>query len=235
MKRCLILLLLLVLAGIVSNAGTLPVSGQDRQETISVTGRGEVTAIPDLAAVNFEVVQENADLSQAVAAERSVMKQVVTALGNDGIAGKDIQTVAYRITPKTKWDHGTSTTIGYVVANQIRVTLRNLKQAGQILSDAVCAGANQANGLEFIVENKEKYIALALKKAVEDAKMKAQVIAEATGANVGHPIYLNEIESFSPPPRPLYMARNSDAPEPVSPGEETITAGVNATFVLVNK
>lgn len=233
--------LMFILAGGLAAGATLPVPPMtiERRPAISVTGRGEVQAVPDIASVNFQVTKESADIPPAVEAVRSTMKKIHETLKSDGVAEKDILTQSYAIYPKVQWDKGQSRTVGYGVTDQIKVTIRNLTAAGQILADAVAAGANQVNGLQYSVENREKFEIEALARAVDDAKDKAGVIARESGMRLGSPLFISESTSFLSPGRPMYAMAAADAapvqPEPVSPGKMTISASINATFSMTEK
>lgn len=209
----------------------------DRRSTISVSGQASVQVVPDVATVDFQVTQDAAVIPPAVESVRSTMKRIVGVLRADGVAQKDIQTQSYTVNPKFEWDNGKSRNAGYTVTDRIKVTIRDLNQAGQILADAVTAGANQVGGLQFNVENKAKAEADALTKAVLNAKAKATAMAEAAGMRLGNPVFLSETSSYQPPIRPFFQTARGAAPsvepEPVSPGEETITASVNATFLML--
>lgn len=239
MKRLLSAVFLISMLALAGGAATLPVNF-DRRATIAVTGQGEVQVTPDIASVDFEVTQESAVLPPAVEAVRAAMKRIFDVLRSDGVADKDIQTQAYNVSPKIEWDNGKSRNVGYIVTDRIKVTIRNLNQAGQILADAVAAGANQVNSLQFNVENKGKAEALALAKAVENAKAKAMAIAQASGMELGKPIFFSESSYYQPPIRQFMgMAKAATPavpePEPVNPGQETISATIQATFLMVSK
>src|SRR5689334_14520319 len=116
-----------------TNVGRHPETGRaaksapaDAPATVSVSGRGSVTATPDTAsvAVGVATVQPTVGLAQTEAATE--MRRVVAAIRGHGIAAADIQTSHYQIWPVQDRDRdGNLTEIrGYQVSNQVTVTVR---------------------------------------------------------------------------------------------------------------
>jgi uncharacterized protein YggE len=125
---------------------------------------------------------------------------------------------------------------GYQVSNTVNVTVRQIANASAVLDAAVRAGANVAQGISFELDTPRQTQARedALRRAVADARRKAQVIAEAAGVG---PITLIAIsENGAPPIRPVFReafaARGgaADVATPVQPGENTVTATVTIRY-----
>ena len=67
--------------------------------TVSVTGEGSVTAVPDLATVSAGIVSEGKTSREAAEANAKLMTAVIAAARQAGIAEKDIGTSRYSISP----------------------------------------------------------------------------------------------------------------------------------------
>src|SRR5437868_15016305 len=68
--------------------------------TITVTGTGTVTAVPDRATFSFGVTTAAKTATQALAANAADMRKVIDALKASGIEAKDIQTQTVSLDPR---------------------------------------------------------------------------------------------------------------------------------------
>lgn len=119
--------------------------------TLSVSGSGQVTLVPDIARVNIGVHSE-AELVTVAVNENNKQAQAITdALLKKGIEAKDIQTANFNVYPMNRYDNmGNMTGVEYSVDNTLYVTVRDLKSLSEILDAAIKAGANQINGISLI-------------------------------------------------------------------------------------
>jgi uncharacterized protein YggE len=164
------------------------------------------------------------------------MTAVIEALKAAGIADVDIQTAYYSVNVLQEYDtNGQPARVsGYQVSNQVTVTVRDIDQLGEILDQAVQAGANAIYGVSFIVTDTSDAAAMARKAAIADARAKAQQIADETGMQLGR--VLSVTETYSPSPMPYYagadMAMESAA-VPIQTGGNTITVDLQMAFELI--
>ena len=112
--------------------------------------------------------------------------------------------------------------------------IRDLARLGQILDQVVTLGANQAGGISFLVSDAERRKNEARRRAVENARERARILAEAAGARLGSVLTITEEVIGGPrPPRPM-VARSSMSAEsvPIETGSETLTVRVEVAFAL---
>jgi uncharacterized protein YggE len=211
---------------------------KDRR-TVTVQGEGKVQAVPDIASLTVEVSQEGPDLDAVTAQVRREMMKVLSAIKDQGIDDKDVQTQIFNVRPKWIYDKRTNPQRdGYTVTNRVAVKVRDLKKVGKVLSSVLGSGATTVNGPDFDVDNHQIFERKALAFAYEDAHAKALALAEAAG------VHLGDILSMSPgtigwpgPPRPLMMRAMAmpaavQSEEPVSAGEQTLSATVTVVYAL---
>ena len=74
---------------------------------------------------------------------------------------------------------------GYRVSNMLRVTVRDVERAGDVLDAAVEAGANQVYGVTFTVSDESRWQGQAREKAFADAKARAAELAGLAGVELG--------------------------------------------------
>lgn len=123
----------------------------------------------------------------------------------------------------------------YTATNNVEVTIRNLEQAGKVLSAATSAGANQLYGIRFEIEDPAPLRAEARKKAVEDARARAERLAQLAGVRLGAPVSITELDAGSPGPMPAFAAlRNEAAAVPVERGELTVSSSVQIVYSLAD-
>ena len=101
--------------------------------------------------------------------------------------------------------------------------------AGALIDAAVAAGANTVSGPALDVAGRDALYRDALKKAVEDARAKAEAIAEAGGFGVGQVASATEQSADAPGPVFEAAVAKSGA-TPVEPGTQDVAADVTVTF-----
>ena len=205
--------------------------------TLSLSGYGEVRLAPDLATVTAGVLSQAATAGEALAANTADMEKVMAALKAAGIAETDIQTSNFMVQPRYDYTNvgRTPRLAGYDVSNTVTVTLRKLDGLGTVLDQLVQAGANQINGVSVGVDKPADALDEARKRAVADARHKAEIFAAAGNVRIGKVISIAE-GGAAPPPAPMVRARmmaaEAAAPVPIAAGEQTISVEVSITWKI---
>lgn len=120
----------------------------------------------------------------------------------------------------------------YTATNNVEVTIRNLDNAGKVLSAATNAGANQLYGIRFEIEEPAALLAEARKKAVEDARARAERLAQLAGVKLGPVVSITETEGGGSGPVPMFAMAKMDAGAPVERGELTVSTTVHVVYAL---
>ncbi len=196
--------------------------------TITVTGDGSVEAVPNEVTLSFGVTTQAKTAAAALSANADDMTKVIQALKAAGIADADLQTSSVSLSPNTSQDG--SQILGYTASNSVSATTREIGKAGALIDAAVGAGANQVGGPFLSIADTSALYRSALKRAVADAKAKAQALAEASGLTLGSVRSVAE-SGGSSPPQPLYAAMDKAvASTPVEPGTQEIAASATVVF-----
>ena len=217
-----------------------PAFAQEAATTGSITmeGRGSVSVSPDMAVITASVVTTAKTTEAALSDNNAAIAGVIEAVKGSGIEAKDIQTSGFGIYPR--YDHGKNATgqpdiVGYEIRNGVQVKVRDLAKLGALLGLVVENGANAVDAIRFEVSNPEEKLDEARKKAVEDARRKADVFAAAAGVGLGAIVSITETSTEMP--RPFMMraegmmtAKASDVP--IEAGEEQISANVTIRWSL---
>lgn len=193
-------------------------------KTITVTGNGSVTTVPDRATFNFTIETRAKTATAALAQNSDGATAVVAALKAAGVSSANLQTSQVSLMPQTSQD-GT-TILGYVASNS--VTARTgLGGAGKIVDAAVGAGATGVSGPSLDVSDQSTLYRDALHKAIDDAKLKAQSLADAAGLNLGAVQSISEGSSTSPMPMSDKMSAAGTA---IQAGTQEIQASATVTY-----
>lgn len=203
----------------------------DVQRRITVTGRGEATAVPDIAIMSIGVETEAAAPSEALSENATRMTAVMTRLKDAGIADKDIQTSQLGIWPIYADRQQPRKTVAYRVSNQVTVTLRDIKRMGEVLDHTVTDGANSVNGPTFSVAEPLPFLQAARDAAVKDAIAKAKRYAKTAGVSLGEIISIDEGGAGQVMARQM-RAEAMAASTPVAAGENTFSASVTTVFAI---
>ena len=193
-------------------------------DSVTTTGHGVVTVVPDEATVSAGVHTQAQSASDALSANAKLMNQVVAALKSAG--GSDLQTQQVSLYPQTN-DQGQVT--AYVADNSVSAKAK-IAEAGALIDAAVGAGANTVNGPSLDVSDRDARYRDALGKAVDDARAKAEALAKAGGFGVGVVSSVTEQSANAPGPVPMVDAAAKTASTPIEPGTQDVTADVVVTF-----
>lgn len=210
-------------------SGQAPASSQPLPG-ITVTGKGSVTAEPDTAEFSFGVETEGETSDAALSANNEAVQKVIDAVKGAGVAQANIQTQQVSVSPR--YSENGRTIIGYSAVNSVSVVVRDLSKAGAIVEAAVGAGANQVYGPTFSIASQDGLYRDALKAALEDARSKAQAIAQDAGISLGAITAIVEGPTVGPPVPLAGAAEDAAATVPIEPGRQEIVATLTVTFAI---
>ncbi len=218
-----------------AQSGTVILNNQ--QEGISVVGTGKVAITPDIAILNLGIQSQEKTVALAQSKATDAMNKVVSSLTTNGVATKDIQTQRFNIQVVTRYDTTTNQDVitGYLVTNIVTAKIRVLDNTGSIIDAVASAGGDltRIEGLTFSIEDPTNYYTQAREKAMNDAKAKAQQIANLSGVTLGKPLFVSESSSF-----PINQGSGISVPAvpttPISVGELDISASVQVIYSISN-
>ena len=220
----------------------------DYEPTISVSGEGEVLAVPDVGQFSFSV---RAEASTAVAAQEqsgTAINDILTYLREQGIEDKDIKTQNYNLYPKYRWEEricpvgsycgpGERVQDGFEVSQTVSVKVRQIDEAGKVIAGVGELGATNISSLNFIVDDTEALQMEAREMAIKDAKDKAEALAKQLGVKLVRVVSFYEDEGYYEPYYKERAVMAMDAAEgfggaelPV--GEESTSVKVNITYEI---
>jgi uncharacterized protein YggE len=217
------------------------VETRDREiPVITVSGEGKTSVAPDIAELSFGMqTGRQKTAGDAMTVLKKAMDGVLASVKKSGIADKDINTEQFSLNPTYDWTSGRQTIIGYEAVQSLRVKVRNLDKVSDVLGAATVAGANQAGGVQFTVDDPEKSRSEARTKAIAQAKQKAEALAKDLGLHLGKIKSFSENGGSTPPMYMRGMAAGATMEDKVAnqtvelpAGEQDVNVQVSITYEL---
>lgn len=121
----------------------------------------------------------------------------------------------------------------YVVTNTLEVCYSELERAGELVTEAVAAGANNSWGLQFEVADPKPLEEKARKEALLDAKKRAKQVAAGAGIKVGR--VLSVTDGSSGDTGPVYGPMNKMAAMeamPIESGQTEVRMNVRVVYAI---
>lgn len=227
-------------------------SGVTASNTISVSGMGEVFAVPDRATFTVTVREEAADVADAQEKATKKGNDIIAYLKGEGVEEKDIKTVSYNVNPKYEYSQGActqyscppsrQTLVGFEVWQMLEVKVKDPKKAGDLLSGVGSKGASEVSGLSFTIEDEDQLKTDAREMAIGEARAKAEQLADQLGVKVVRVVGFYEdsggyMPYYGKGGVAMDMAVRNEAamavPAPELPtGENKIVSNVNITYEI---
>jgi uncharacterized protein len=203
--------------------------------TISVTGEGTVSSIPDLAIISLGVTTTADTAAAAMDANSASLTAVLDRLKAAGVEPRDMQTSNLTLNPNwVSYDSGSTSKIqGYTASNILTVQVRALDKLGTVLDGSITDGANTLNGVTFGVAEPRPALDEARKKAVADAIARATLLVEAAGVKLGPVVSIAESSGLSQPMPMFRMEADAAGSVPTAGGEVGLTASVTMVFEII--
>ena len=232
----------------IEQESTLAAYGSD-STGIWVSGQGTISVEPDLAMLDLGVETTAPTVSEANLQASTAMDAVLAALKARGVKDEDIQTSYFNIRPRYDYIEeekdgirsNREVLVGYRVRNSATVKVRDLDAVGEIIDEVVTAGGDNVriSDIRFTLEDPTPKMAELREMAVNDAKAKAEHLAELSDVSVGRLIYISEgaaatsVRGFADRGYGIEFAAMAAAPAPsISGGEVTLSLSVQAGFAI---
>ena len=204
---------------------------------ISVSGEGKIKVTPDEAIITVAVENTGKEAAEVKKKNDEIVDKVLKLIKQRGIPTADYQT--QRVNLYKNYDYNTKK-YNYVANQTISIHLKDLTKYDKLMMDLVDSGINSIQGVEFKSSKIKEYESQARKKAMVDAKQKAEdYVSVLAGQKVGKALVISD-NSYINYPRPVYASMKSvDVAYEQMPEKETLAIGeieiisnVSVSFVL---
>jgi uncharacterized protein YggE len=220
--------------------------------TITVSGKGEIPTIPDIATFDFSVTETAKTVADAQTAATTKINAALKAVGDAGVdTKKDVKTLSYNINPHYDYQAEVCTTsypgtcrpgknilTGYDVSQTLQVKVRDISKAGALFTSVGSLDVQNVDSLQFSIDKIDSVKDDARTLAIEDAKIHAEKLASALGVHLIRVVNFSDDNAGSPTPYPVMYAMDSAASGKVASapqipaGEQKVSANVSVTYEI---
>lgn len=234
---------------------------------LTVQGTAAVSLNADTATITLGIRRYDSDVKTVQSAVNQRMDAVITALLDAGVEKKDVYTSSISIYPEYDYDgYSASPELyreddeddedeedkdeedkdedarikGYNASNTITIVTSDIDNVGTFIDAAFDAGANTLDDVSFSASDTTEASNQALRLAVENARAKAEIMADAAGMALGAIVSVTEGETYNYGASYLF-AKNTAAVEDAGTGtqviasRQTVNANVTLQFQLLEK
>lgn len=209
--------------------------------TIAVSGMAEQEVAPDMAYIDVGINVRADDAETARTQEAQIASQIRRALLGLAITDNDLQNTSYYLYQEYKVDrNGVRTADKYVLDSSIKVTVKDLDKLSQVIDNVVEAGATNISNITYALSTQNIIQRQLLATAVENARDKAAVVANAGSRTLGNMLSA-DINSFDGGTIVAYGANKlrsitnlaeDGVATKLSPGKIKLNARVQVVFSL---
>lgn len=175
------------------------------KHTLTTSGEASVLVTPDVVFVTIGIQRDGLTAQDAQEVLKKDTARVLnTLIEKELLPVENISTDQYLLYPiyrKKKIedaDNNEETLIKYRASLNLRCKITRIDQLAEILDTTVSSGANKIEDVDFSVSNPQIPKNQALQQAIENARIKAQLIADSLNVQLLKPLSINE--NYSPAP-----------------------------------
>lgn len=222
--------------------------GIPAMNVITVSGKGEFVAIPDVAEINFTVSKDSSTVALAQEQTTKAMNKAISVLKAEGVDEKDIKTTSYNIYPKYEYikqsslnsaiyPYGKQTLTGYTVSQSVQVNIKDISKAGDILAKIGNEEVTNLSGLNFTFQDKDKGKTEARNIAIKKAQEEALNLASKLGVKLVRIVGFNEggnyplYDKYGLGGDAIYSANSREIPD-VPAGENKVISNVSISYEI---
>lgn len=158
------------------------------RRTLTVRGRGTVSADPDLTVLSFGVVGRDPSYSSSVEELNGRVEALREDLEAAGVERSRLKTTSFDVRDDRRYDRDTGKHVflGYEASHRLRLEIPFDKELlNGVLTRVAQSASEAAVTISFDVSDLESLRRGAMRAAVADAREGARVLVEASGATLG--------------------------------------------------
>lgn len=189
-----LLLIAFLLAPVFAHAQEVPL------RSITVYGEAKQQVSPDMAKMNVTVQGQDRDLERAKQQHDVKMQNLLKIAGEMQIERSQIKTQYASIQPEYDYNDGKQTFRNYSVSSTLEIGVKRMNTVGQLMQKLVAAKFDQVGNVQYTIDSDIAYRDEVMLEALDNAKAKAQKVAERMDVTLG---------------KPLSVAQGYQAPQPI--------------------
>jgi len=160
---------------------------------ITVKGEGKVAVPPDYVSLEMMVSADGQNVEALKAEVDAKTARLLAVAAKFQIGAADVKSDGMTVDKVYETDRNDNDVFkGHIVTRTLTLQLRKFSEYEALAHELIEAGADRLTGLTAGVDDEAKLHKPALAAAAQDARVKAQAIAESLGIRVGPPIEAGE-------------------------------------------
>ena len=195
--------------------------------TLTVTGQGRATTVPDTALIRLSAVHRARGFAEAMAGAESARTEVVKAAGD-----LVVSTVNLSVWPTNEQGQQP----GFEARHTLTIATGDLEVANELLTRLAYEVGSRllVEGVELTVKDPGPAVGRAREAAFADARAKAEQFATLSGRPLGPVESVAEITRTNQDQlyRAEFAAGVADSSTPINPGEVTTSVSITVRYSL---
>jgi uncharacterized protein YggE len=187
---------------------------------IAVEGAAQLTAIPDLAIISFDVRSTNATSLEAKQNIDERVNNFLAGLKDFGLDESDVSASSISTSQHYTFDEGQEKIEGFDASRSLEVTLKDIKKLSSFVDFALKLKIDELNRIKLSSSKASELKKQANELAIINAKEKGNNLAKAFGASLGKIYSINS---------------NSENSRYQYGGKGTIVEQFNGSMITANK
>ncbi len=216
--------------------------------TITVTGKGEVLAVSDIATLYVTLSKDEATAKEAQNLLNEQVTKTLDYLKTQKIADKDVKSEYGGVNPKYSYENVNCFTYpcpqrdpkitGYTATQSISIKVREVDSANEVSTGLASLGITNISGPTLSIDDEDVFKENARANAIVDAEVQAKMLARQLHVRLGKIVSFSENGMGYPMMYAEKSMMNQDmaagaAPAPELPkGENKITSNVTITYEI---
>jgi uncharacterized protein len=208
--------------------------------TVYVGADGKFETAPDVALIQFNISAQAGNAKDAYDQAAKQAEATRQVLRDNGIDPKSAEIGFFSVNPQYDWKNPKHKVVGYQVTTSVSLKLKDFSKIGPVTQQLADASVSDSQSLSYTLDSTEEAKSKAVADAYRRARASAQSLAAASGRALAELSYASvdtfeNVRMFAPMHRAGATAMLLQTPAPTeefSPQNVTITAHVNALFVL---
>lgn len=183
--------------------------------TIKVTGKGKISAAPDMIRLLITQTKTEKTYEAAVKASAAQKKTITDAFEKLGFKKEDLKTLSFAVDAQyegyeAKDKLWKQRLVGYRFTHRMKLEFaKDSDLLGKALGTMTAIKGEPEFSIQYFVEDKEAVKNKLLANAVKDSKEKAAALTKAAGVKLGEIVHINyswgEAEIASAPMAPMML------------------------------
>jgi uncharacterized protein len=169
-----------------------------QRETVQSNGLSQITVMPDLVSVYFNVETNGTTAKEAKDENSKIVNNVINSLIEQGFKREEIETINLNVYEDIRWEYDGKSSkrvpYGFKATHTIRIKFptEDTDKIGKAIDAGIDNGAMLSYiNFELSKELENKYKAEALESATQDARIKAEAMARGLNAKLGKVVSVN--------------------------------------------